>query len=616
MPISKSRHIELDVAALKCSLMISIGSLPGARGVIRNGGMSGGCVLEWSGGMRQDRGMTPETFVRFNCNSLGRQALKNSAHRIGVLWDVARRATLLALVAGGYCLLCQSVAAADGARPNIVLVMCDDMGFSDIGCYGGEVRTPNLDRLAAEGMRFTQFYNNAKCTTTRASLLTGLYPRFGKPGHLRETMVTLGEAMQRAGYHTSLSGKWHLMKQGKSGKESVAGSWIDRFDPVTHPFHRGFDTFYGLLDGCSNFFSPVQRDPDYKGGRVRDFGRDGDAVTEFPKGYYTTDAFTDHAIESIRRFSGGDKPFFVHVTYTAPHYPLHAKPEDIAKYVGRFRMGWEQMRRDRWDRQRAMGLSTEAWRLTGTDSEAYSWDSADQEFEDLRMAVYAAMIDSMDQNIGRLMEALRASGQADNTLVMFFSDNGGCSEEPGGRDSAKRTPGPGNDYAAVGPAWGWAQNAPFRRYKSWLHEGGVTTPLIAWWPGRVPAGTLNRAPAHIIDLMPTFLEVAGSDYPREYRGHTILPCEGLSMTPLLEGKVREPHKQLAWFWAGNRAIREGDWKLVWDKLVGKWELYDLAVDRCETEDLAGRHPERVARLRSDYFDWAERVELKLPVEKP
>ena len=387
--------------------------------------------------------------------------------------------------------LVEALANSEDSRPNIVLIMCDDMGFSDLGCYGGEVETPHLDRLAGEGMRFTQFYNNAKCTTTRASLLTGLYPRFGKPGHLRENMITLGEGLQAAGYRTSLSGKWHLMKAPGARKDLV-GSWVRGFDRMTHPFFRGFERYYGLLAGGCNFFNPVQADPVYKGGRIRNFGENDQAVTSFPDDYYTTDAFTDHAIASIQEFAQGDDPFFIHVTYTAPHYPLHARPEVIAKYRGRDRDGWDRLRRDRWDRQQAMGLSASNWQFSEGDSRAYDWSGADHEFEDLRMAVYAAMIDSLDQNIGRLRAALESEGVADNTLLLFLSDNGGCAEEPGGRDPAQRSPGPKEDYVAVGPSWGWAQNVPFRRYKSWVHEGGISTPMIAWWPGQVPAGPMNR----------------------------------------------------------------------------------------------------------------------------
>lgn len=480
-------------------------------------------------------------------------------------------------------------------KPNIVLIMCDDLGFSDIGCYGGEVMTPNLDRLAAEGMRFTQFYNNAKCTTTRASILTGLYPRFGEP-HLRQNMVTLGEALGLAGYRTALCGKWHL---GRS--------------ETTHPYKRGFQSFYGLLDGCCNFFNPSQRDPDYKGGRIREFGINDQPISEFPDDFYTTDAFTDHAVRAIRESHQVGRPFFVHVTYTAPHYPLHAKPEDIAKYRGKFKMGWEQLRKDRWRRMQALGLTTEAWSFSQDDERSYPWDGSDHDFEDHRMAVYAAMIDCMDQNIGRILDTLRETGHDKDTLVMFLSDNGGCAEEPGGRDPTVRTPGPANDYVAVGPAWGWAQNAPFRRYKSWLHEGGISTPFIAWWPDQISPGSINRSAAHIIDLMPTFLELAGSEYPQTFEGHAILPVEGKSIVPLLHGESREGHTQLAWYWSKNRALRQGDWKLVWDKLSSdhRWELYNLADDRCETIDLAKTYPDRVESMAQAWFEWADMVGLEV-----
>ena len=496
---------------------------------------------------------------------------------------------MLALLVGVLPLVVAGNTVSD--KPNIVLIMCDDMGWSDIGCYGGEVRTPNIDALAKEGVRFTQFYNNAKCTTTRASIVTGLYPRRGKGELLRTNMVTLGEALRGAGYRTALSGKWHLGR-----------------GETTHPFKRGFDEYYGLLDGCCNFFNPSQPDPKYKGGRVRTFGRNDEIIKEFPKDFYTTDAFTDHAIECARKFTAEKKPFFLHITYTAPHYPLHARPEDIQKYVGKFRMGWDKMRKQRYARQVEMGLiDPKVWPISDTDSRAYSWGSADQKFEDLRMAVYAAMIDSMDHNIGRLMKALRDLEVDQNTIVMFLSDNGGCAEEPGGRDPKQRNPGPGDDYVAVGPSWGWAQNAPFRRYKSWVHEGGICTPFIVRWPGHVQAGTINRQVGHIIDLMPTFLEVAGGKYPKTYNGNKILPVEGRSLVPVLEGKTRPQPDYLAWEWSGNRAYREGQWKVVWDKLVEKWELYDIPVDRTETRNLAAEHPDRTEAMAAKWTAWAKRM---------
>ena len=493
-----------------------------------------------------------------------------------------------------------SVLAKDAVRrPNVVLIMCDDMGWSDIGCYGGEVETPNLNQLAAEGMRFTQFYNNAKCTTTRASILTGLYPRRDKGGLLRTNMITIGEAMKLAGYHTALSGKWHLGSQEE-----------------THPFYRGFDQFYGLLDGCCNFFDPSTPDPSYKGGKVRKFGQNEQQITSFPENFYTTDAFTNHAIDCVNKFAKDDSPFLIHLTYTAPHYPLHAKPEDIARYRGKYKNmgGWLKMREQRWQRMQDMGLTTESWKLSAEDEKSYDWETANHDHEDLRMAVYAAMIDSMDQNIGRLRTALEQAGVADNTLILFLSDNGGCTEEPGGR-SPKIVPGPKEFYASVGPAWGWAQNTPFKKHKSHTCEGGVLTPCIAWWPGRIQAGEITRQPAHIIDIMPTLLELAGSEYPATYQGHEILPVEGKSMLPILVGEQREPHEQLAWEWSGNRALREGDWKVVWHKNVQAWELYNLAEDRCETTNLAASKPELTGRLSEAWVAWANQTGLSVETKQ-
>ena len=472
--------------------------------------------------------------------------------------------------------------------------MCDDMGWSDLGCYGSQIDTTNIDRLAAKGLRFTQFYNNAKCTTTRASILTGLYPR--PEGELLKTnMVTLGEVMRATGYQTALSGKWHLGRDG-----------------TTHPIYRGFDEFYGLLDGCCNFFDPSIPDPQYKGGRERYFAHNEQRITLFPDDFYTTDAFTTHAIDTIDRFQLSGQPFFLHLCYTAPHYPLHAKPEVIAKYKGKFLHGWEEMRRQRFQRQQKLGLVNSNWHLSSVDSQAYEWETADQEFEDLRMAVYAAMIDTMDQNIGRLLSSLEERGLIENTLIMFLSDNGGCAEEPGGRDPAKRNPGPEGDYVSVGPAWGWAQNAPFRRYKQWTHEGGICTPLIVHWPGKVSPGTITRQPGHIIDILPTCLELAAGNYPREFGGNMILPTEGKSLVPILFGGERTPHEQLCWEWNGSAAIRQGRWKAVWDKLIKRWELYDLDRDRTETTDLAVGQTALVGKMATDFNRWAKRTGNRTP----
>lgn len=485
--------------------------------------------------------------------------------------------------------------AASTRHPNIILIMADDMGFSDLGCFGGEIHTPNINRLAAEGLRFNQFYNNAKCTTTRASLLSGMYPR--KSGNsIPLNFPTIGEAMRLAGYQTALCGKWHLGSK-----------------PPQRPYDRGFDEFYGLMDGCCNYFNPAQPDPPFKGGKVRVFGHNDELITKFPPGFYTTDAFTDHAIETIKRFTQTDKPFFLHLAYNSPHYPLHAPPEDIARYRGKYLMGWEELRKQRYARQKALGIFDVVPELSGTDTKAYDWATANHDWEDLRMATYAAMVDRMDQNIGRLLKSLKELHIDDNTVIMFLSDNGGCSEEPGGRDTTQQ-PGIVSTYTAVGPAWGWAQNTPFRRYKSWVNEGGISTPFLVRWPGHVKAGGKTTQVGHIIDVLPTCLELAGGKYPTEFKGNKTEPVEGISLLPIWQGKNRKEHDDLCWEWNGNGAIRRGNWKLVWDTLnkAHQWELYDMGKDRSELNDVASQHPELVNDLKSTYAAWAKATERHMP----
>jgi len=490
-----------------------------------------------------------------------------------------------------------SVHAAD-SRPNIILIMADDMGFSDTGCYGSEIQTPNLDRLAREGMRFTQFYNNAKCTTTRASLLSGMYPR-NSGSSIPLDIPTIVETMRAAGYQTGMSGKWHLGSKAPQ-----------------RPFDRGFDEYYGLMDGAVNYFNPAQPDPAFKGGKVRVFGHNDELIYSFPTNFYTTDFFAAHTIETIRQFAKAGKPFFIHLAFNAPHYPLHAWPEDIAKYRGRYRMGWEELRRQRYARQLEMGLLDPEWKLSPTDSKSYDWATANQDWEDLRMATYAAMVDRMDQNIGKVLKMLHKLGIEDNTIVMFLSDNGGCTEEPGGRDDTHQ-PGIVRTYTTVGPAWGWAQNTPFRRYKSWVNEGGISTPFIVRWPRHVKPGTMTGQMGHIIDILPTCLDVAGARPLAEINGVKPQPLEGRSLAPILRGEQRPQDGELCWEWAGNCAIRRGQWKLVWDTLnpTKKWELYDVVTDRTELHDLAGKKPEIVKELAAAYEKWAKKLGRHLPGEK-
>ncbi|MCA9069883.1 MAG: arylsulfatase, partial [Planctomycetaceae bacterium] len=511
----------------------------------------------------------------------------------------------------GFFLLGGDLVAAE--RPNVLLILCDDLGYSDLGCYGGEIQTPNLDRLAAEGMRFSQFYNCAVCVTTRSALLTGLSPRQTEPPRLRTNMITLGEALQRAGYATSLTGKWHL------------GSTSPR-----RPIDRGFDEYYGVLSGCCNFFNPAKADPVfYNGGQFRPFAHNDQRIKEFPDGYYTTDAFTNHAIETITRFAKGNEPFFVHLCYTAPHFPLHAFPEDIARYRGKYSDGYLAMRKRRHKRQAELGLFESLPKLSAPENKKgdyrYDYDvpdwenlsAAERKREEARMETYAAMVDRMDRGIGRVLKALDETGVADNTVVMFLSDNGGCASWPSyrkGQETAfeeynKGIPvGDGRGYEFVGKGWGWAQNAPFRQFKTWCYEGGIATPMIVRWPGKVSAGSITHQVGHIIDFMPTLLELAGSEYPREFKGNTLLPLEGESLLPIFHGKQREGHASLSWELYGNRAIRQGDWKLVWGASEKRWELYNLKRDRSETNNLAAKFPDRVAKMARDWEAWQEKVE--------
>lgn len=481
--------------------------------------------------------------------------------------------------------LLASLVAACGApsatapRPNIVLIMADDLGFSDTSPYGGEIRTPNLQRLADQGLRFTQFYDNAKCTTTRASLLSGMYPR-GRGDSIPRSFPTIAETLRASGYQTGMTGKWHL------GPEAPQ-----------RPIDRGFDEYYGLLGGAGNYFDPTRPDPDFKGGGVRAFAHNDQPVREFPPDFYATDAFAAHAVETIGRFARDGRPFFVYLAFTAPHYPLQAPPEDIARYRGRYARGWDELRRERHARQLALGLLDPRWALAPPDSRGYAWEGANRDWEDLRMATYAAMVDRMDQGIGRVLAKLDDLGIADDTVVIFLSDNGGSSEEPGGRDDSAR-PGPVDSYTAVGPAWGFAQSTPFRRYKAWVDEGGISTPFIVRWPGRVAPNTMTGQIGHVIDVFPTLLELASAKPPAG--------LEGRSLVPILRGGKVEPPAELFWQWSRNRAVRRGKWKLVWDGHVTPlaWRLYDVEADRTELHDLAAEQPELVRSLSESHERWA------------
>lgn len=507
-------------------------------------------------------------------------------------------------------------ADSSAARPNIVLIMADDLGFSDLGCYGGEIDTPNLDRLAGEGMRFSQFYNCAVCRTTRVSLLTGLHPRRVKGRMLNDNMTTLAEVAQSAGYRTALVGKWHFPVTKPTDKNRL-------------PTRRGFETFYGLAAGCCNYFDPAKPFPDfYRGQGPEPFLNQETPITEFPEGYYTTDDFSERAARQIRTFANAEKnaPFFLHLTYTAPHYPLHAKPQDIAKYKGRYRNGYFEMRKQRFDRLVSLGLIDSQARLSEPDPALSElrydyaitpWDEVENlPRENRRMEVYAAMVDSMDQGIGRVLDALKQTGQSENTIVIFLSDNGGCASHSGyfqpeikkGHEAYNRElPGSVDTYDYVAQGWGWAQNAPFRRYKVWTHEGGISTPMIVRWPGVTRPGSITHQVGHVVDFMPTLMELTGASYPKKRKGVDVLPTDGKSLLPVFAGRKRKGHESLYWYLYGNRAIRQGKWKLVWPSNVKKWELYDMENDRSETRNLASKNRKRVSQMAADWMRWAKQT---------
>jgi arylsulfatase A-like enzyme len=501
---------------------------------------------------------------------------------------------------GGASLLEPISAAAK--KPNIVLMMADDMGFSDLGCYGSEIQTPNLDRLAARGIRFTQFYNTARCCPTRASLLTGLYPHQagighmvenrgfpGYQGHLNDRCVTIAEALREGGYTTLMSGKWHVGQQRPH--------W---------PTDRGFDRYFGLISGGSNYFRLD------KGSYM---AADDQPYTPPEQGFYMTDAFTDHATDFIGKYGRGEKPFFLYLAFTAPHWPLHAHAEDIAKYRGRYKAGWDTLRQERHRRLIQMGLVDKQWKLPprAWQSPRYDMVAADHDNADLRMAVYAAQIDRMDQCAGRVMRKLEEIGAEENTLVIFLADNGGCAEVVD-RGTPGVPAGHPDSYMSYGLPWAQASNTPFRLYKHWVHEGGIATPFIAHWPAGIrQRGTITNEPGHLVDVMATCLDVGQTRYPKTYRGREVTPLEGRSLRPIFETGRREPHDALFWEHEGNRAVRQGRWKLV-SRHPGGWELYDLEADRTEMNNLGEIHPERVREMAGLYRRWAERVGVE-PWEK-
>lgn len=534
------------------------------------------------------------------------------------------------------------------AGPNIVVIMSDDMGYSDIGCYGSEIATPHLDGLAADGVRFTQFYNTARCCPTRGALLTGLYSHqsgigwmmadnghAGYRGDLNRRSVTLAEVLRTAGYGTYMAGKWHVTKHTKP--DGPKHNW---------PLQRGFDRFYGTIHGAGSFFDP------------NSLMRDNTMISPFadpeyqPETFYYTDAISDHSVRFINEHDAEhpDQPFFLYVSYTAAHWPMHALEKDIAKYKGKYDEGYAAIRKARFERMKALGVISQETELSPASG---NWEDMEHQAWDIRnMEVYAAMIDNMDQGIGRIVQSLKDTNRFEDTLMLFFQDNGGCAEAYGRRPrkvngawptradkpsleplpadylqphmQPKQTrdgwpvlvgpgvmPGPADTYIGYGREWANVSNTPFREYKHWVHEGGISTPLIAHWPNKiVRQGELEHQPSHLIDIMATCVDVSDADYPVEKDGTRIQPMEGVSLLPAFMGDPLAREEPLYWEHEGNRAIRMGDWKLVSKRAGGgAWELYDLAVDRSELRDLAANQPERVKAMAARWHMWALRANV-------
>jgi arylsulfatase A-like enzyme len=500
------------------------------------------------------------------------------------------------------------------APPNIVVILADDMGYSDIGCYGGEIPTPNIDRLAMEGVRFTQFYNTSRCCPTRASLLTGLYPHQAGIGHmtddyaipvreklggpaytakLNDRCVTIAEVLGPAGYDTLMSGKWHV--------GNAREAWPDR---------RGFARSFCVVSGAMNYFgSGIQH---AAGPAAMQLQLDGNLWDAPNDGFFSTDAFTDRALQFLRERKNPARPFFLYLAYNAPHWPIHALPEDIARFRGKYRSGFEEVRTARLRRQVEQQVFPENTQLPPLDKATPQWDKLSEEQRDewdLRMAIYAAQIDHMDRGIGRVLDTLRETGADANTLILFLSDNGACHEKID-RGQPDAPLGTRDSYSSYRRPWAQVSNTPLRLYKHWTHEGGIATPLIARWPDRVKsAGGFAKEPGHVIDIMATAIDAAGAEYPKVCAGREITPLEGKSLLPVLAGKALDREVPLFWEHEGNRAVRDGKWKLV-SAFPDSWELYDLGADRNEMHNLAEQMPEKVRDLSAKYDQWAERCAVR------
>jgi arylsulfatase len=503
----------------------------------------------------------------------------------------------------------QSDGAEAARRPNIVVILADDMGFSDIGCYGSEIPTPHLDALAAGGLQFTQFYNTPRCSPTRAALMTGLYSQQAglgwldnkvEPnsrsfhGRLLPRCVTMAEVLRDAGYFTAMTGKWHLGQQNG-----------------TPPWERGF--MRSLNSRFGEVYFP--KEFDHAGAEVlylngRELPKDS---PELGKDWYSTDLFTEWGLKFIDEARTEHKPFFLYIAQGAVHFPLRAPADVIEHYRGKYLKGWDALREQRHAKQIKLGIVDARWPLTPRPDESPAWETRTPEqqkrFDEI-MSVYAAMVECLDRSVGLLVSGLKERGVLDDTLILFLSDNGGNAEggPPGATNGNGPIGGP-ESYVLLGMNWATLNNTPFFRYKHFTHEGGISSPLIAHWPSGIAPGrrgSLEKQPAHLIDIMATAVDLAGAAYPTEFKGNRILPKEGVSLRPAFTGGPLGRTQPIFWEHEGNKAVRDGRWKLV-QKWRGPWELYDMEADRTERHDLVKKEPQRAARLEAAWNQWALRA---------
>lgn len=513
-------------------------------------------------------------------------------------------------------------AQSDNNRPNILLILCDDMGYSDIGCYGSEINTPNLDQLASEGIRFTQFYNTARSCPSRASLMTGLHPHETGIGHmtgggskkeayqgfLNDKCITLAEVLGASGYTTNMSGKWHM------GTEEVA--W---------PYHRGFQNVYAIHNWVDSYWRVLRGCEVYRNDKLYLSANPPEEITYRENGsnWYTTDVFTDEALKQIESSVAQNKPFFSYVAYNAPHWPLEAHDSIVDKYIGKYSNGWEPVMNARLKRLKDMGIIDKNISIGKQDMVDWNTLSADdRENLDFRRAIYAAQVEILDFNIGRLVAKLKEQGVYENTVIVFLSDNG-CSAEPEdvpfGYSWEKDRKANYQEWkrisartgASQGKMWSIASDTPFRMYKKFIHEGGISTPFIISYPSQVKkAGRLEKTPCYLPDIMATFVDLAGANYPTEFNGHEVRAMRGRSIVPVIKARKLTPHKIMTWEHEGHGGIRMGDWKLVTEDIMSdEWELYNMKVDRTEMNDLSSKNPKKAQELKAVWDKWAREIQV-------